>query len=134
MRVLLDTHIFLWWDNDIDRLSEHAKSICQDSANTLILSIVSVWEMQIKQNLGKLDLRLPLSDLVEDQRKTNGIEILPITLPHVLALETLPRHHKDPFDRLLIAQANVEDLNVLTIDPMFKQYDVKLIDNIFSKS
>ncbi len=134
MRVLLDTHIFLWWDNDIDRLSEHAKSICQDSANTLILSIVSVWEMQIKQNLGKLALRPPLSDLVEDQRKTNGIEILSITLPHVLELETLPRHHKDPFDRLLIAQANVEDLNVLTIDPMFKQYDVKLIDNIFSKT
>lgn len=128
MRVLLDTHIFLWWDNDIDRLSEQAKSICQDSANTLILSVVSVWEMQIKENLGKLDLRLPLSDLVEDQRKTNGIEILSITLPHVLALEALPRHHKDPFDRLLIAQANVEDLNVLTIDPMFKQYDAKLID------
>ncbi len=134
MRVLLDTHIFLWWDNDIDRLSEQAKSICQDSANTLILSVVSVWEMQIKQNLGKLDLRLPLSDLVEDQRKTNGIEILSITLPHVLALEALPRHHKDPFDRLLIAQSNVEDLNVLTIDPMFKQYDAKLIDNIASKT
>lgn len=134
MRVLLDTHIFLWWDNDIDRLSEQARSICQDSANTLILSVVSVWEMQIKENLGKLDLRLPLSDLVEDQRKTNGIEILSITLPHVLALEALPHHHKDPFDRLLIAQANVEDLNVLTIDPMFKQYDVKLIDNIVSKT
>jgi PIN domain nuclease of toxin-antitoxin system len=134
MRVLLDTHIFLWWDNDIDRLSEQAKSICQDSANTLILSVASVWEMQIKQNLGKLDLRLPLSDLVEDQRKTNGIEILSITLPHVLALEALPRHHKDPFDRLLIAQANVEDLNVLTIDPMFKQYDAKLIEKIASKT
>ncbi|MBV9865497.1 MAG: type II toxin-antitoxin system VapC family toxin [Abitibacteriaceae bacterium] len=128
MRVLLDTHIFLWWDNAPDQLSAQALSLCQDSANTLVLSVVSVWEMQIKQQLGKLTLRLPLAELIEDQQKTNGIEILPVSLAHVLLLESLPSHHKDPFDRLLIAQANAEDISLLSVDPSFKQYPVKLLN------
>ena len=127
MRILLDTHIFLWWDNDPDQLSVQAKSLCQDPANTLVLSVVSVWEMQIKQQLGKLTLRLSLAELVEDQQKINAIEILPISLAHVLALEALPPHHKDPFDRLLIAQANVEDISLLSVDPVFRQYTVNLL-------
>ena len=127
MRILLDTHIFLWWDNDPDQLSAQAKILCQDSVNTLVLSVVSVWEMQIKQQLGKLTLRLPLSELIEDQQHTNGMEILPISLAHVLALETLPPHHKDPFDRLLIAQANTESIGLLSVDPIFRQYTVSLM-------
>lgn len=94
------------------------KTLCQDPANTLMLSVASVWEMQIKQQLGKLTLRLPLSELIEDQQKTNGVEILPISLAHVLALEALPPHHKDPFDRLLIAQANAEQIGLLSADPV----------------
>ena len=113
MKILLDTHIFLWWDNAPGQLSEQIKTICEDPANTLVLSVVSVWEMQIKQQLGKLTLRLPLSELIEDQQKTNGIEILSIHLAHVLALQTLPPHHKDPFDRLLIAQANAENISLI---------------------
>jgi len=127
VRVLLDTHIFLWWDNDPDHLSVQAKNLCQDPANTLVLSVVSVWEMQVKQQLGKLTLRLPLSELIEDQQKTNGVEILPISLAHVLALETLPLHHKDPFDRLLIAQSRAEGVGLLSVDPIFKQYAVTLL-------
>lgn len=127
MRILLDTHIFLRWDNDPAQLSAQAKVLCQDPANILVLSVVSVWEMQIKQQLGKLTLRLPLSHLIEDQQKTNGVEILPISLAHVLALEVLPPHHKDPFDRLLIAQANAAGIGLLSVDPVFRQYTVKLL-------
>lgn len=123
MRILLDTHIFLWWDNEPNQLSAQAKLLCEDPANILVLSVASVWEMQIKQQLGKLSLRLPLSQLIEEQQQTNGIEILPITL----ALESLPLHHKDPFDRLLIAQSNAENIGLLSIDPLFKQYNVTLL-------
>ena len=83
--------------------------------------------MQIKQQLGKLVLRLPLSKLIEDQQAINGIEVLPISLVHVLALENLPAHHKDPFDRLLIAQSNAEGIGLLSIDQIFKQYTVTLL-------
>ena len=127
MRILLDTHIFLWWDNAPEQLSAHALELCQATDNTLVLSVASVWEMQIKQQLGKLELRLQLSELIRDQQNTNGIENLPVTLAHVLALETLPAHHKDPFDRLLTAQANTEDLKLLTVDALFKQYEVNLL-------
>jgi PIN domain nuclease of toxin-antitoxin system len=89
--------------------------------------VASVWEMQIKQQLGKLSLRLPLADLIADQQKTNGIEILPVHLAHVLALTNLPPHHKDPFDRLLIAQSNAESLGLLSVDAIFQQYSVQLL-------
>ena len=127
MRILLDTHIFIWWDSDPEQLSSTARAFCDDSANALVLSVVSVWEMQIKQQLGKLKLRLPLTELIEGQQQTNGIEVLPVTLNHVLALENLPLHHKDPFDRLLIAQALVEDMSLLSADPAFGKYNIKLL-------
>lgn len=128
MRLLLDTHIFLWWDNEPDWLTPQARAWCEDPENTLMLSVVSVWEMQIKQQLGKLSLRLPLARLIEDQQKENGIEILPVELAHVLMLESLPMHHKDPFDRLIIAQAVVEDIGLISVDAVFRQYDVKLFE------
>src|SRR4051812_36738272 len=112
-------------DNDPVRLSQTAKSICEDSANELVLSIASVWEMQIKLQLGKLTLRLPLSELIRDQQKTNALQILPISLDHVLSLDALPPNHRDPFDRLLIAQANAEGINLLSADPIFGSYKVK---------
>jgi PIN domain nuclease of toxin-antitoxin system len=127
MRILLDTHIFIWWDNDPHQLPPQARVLCEDPDNTLVLSVASVWEMQIKQQLGKLNLRLPLTALVEDQQQANGIEVLPVSLVHVLALDSLPHHHKDPFDRLLIAQANAEGIGLLSVDAVFKQYDVKLL-------
>jgi len=92
-----------------------------------VLSVASVWEMQIKLNLGKLKLTLPLSQVIDSQRQTNGIEILPIKLEHVLALEKLSLHHKDPFDRMLIAQALVEDVVVISGDPVFGKYSVNIM-------
>ena len=127
MRILLDTHVFIWWDSEPQQLSSQARVLCEDAENTLILSVASVWEMQIKWQLGKLKLRSPLSELIADQQKENGIEILPVGLSHVLALEELPLHHKDPFDRLLSAQANAENIGILSVDAVFKQYEVKLL-------
>jgi PIN domain nuclease of toxin-antitoxin system len=127
MKLLLDTHTFLWWDSDPSRLSSKALALCQDRANTVLLSVVSVWEMQIKSQLGKLKLSVPLAEVVEIQRQINNVEVISITLAHVLALENLPTPHKDPFDRLLIAQANVEGAVLVSDDSRFEEYPVKVI-------
>ena len=127
MKLLLDTHTFIWWDSEPDKLSLRVLGLCQDRTNTLLLSVTSIWEMQIKLQLGKLKLNLPLAVIIDSQQKTNNIEVLPIMLAHVLALESLPTHHKDPFDRLLVAQANVEDAVLISNDPIFAKYAVKCI-------
>jgi PIN domain nuclease of toxin-antitoxin system len=127
MRLLLDTHTFIWWDSEPGKLSSRALALCQDRTNTILLSVVSIWEMQIKSQLGKLQLKLPLAEVVESQRKTNNVEVLPIQLEHVLALDALPIPHKDPFDRLLIAQASVENAILVGADPLFEQYPVRVI-------
>lgn len=126
MKLLLDTHTFIWWDSDPAQLSPAVLALCQDRTNRLLLSVVSVWEMVIKVQLGKLQLKLPLTEIIESQRQANEIEIVPVNLVHVLTVERLQVHHKDPFDRLLIAQANVEDATLLSRDPGFKNYSVKL--------
>jgi PIN domain nuclease of toxin-antitoxin system len=127
MNILLDTHTFIWWDSDLTKLSSKALGLCRDQTNTLLLSVASVWEMQIKYQLGKLTLKLPLVEIIETQQQTNNIEILPVHIKHVLALESLPSLHKDPFDRLLIAQANVEGALFLSCDPIFASYPVNVI-------
>ena len=127
MKILLDTHAFIWWDSDISQLSPTALQLCQDPANTLLLSAASVWEMQIKQQLGKLKLKLPLREIVQTQQESNGIAVLPVQLAHVLLLEQLPLHHRDPFDRLLIAQANAEQAALLSCDSVFGKYQVNII-------
>jgi len=126
MKLLLDTHSFIWWANEPEKLSERVLTACEDKKNDLILSVVSVWEMQIKIQLGKLQLRHPLKELVSKQQETNNLQILPITLEHVLALEDLPNHHRDPFDRLLIAQSRKEKLRLVSKDDVFPRYSVKL--------
>jgi PIN domain nuclease of toxin-antitoxin system len=127
MKILLDTHAFIWWDSDVSQLSPTALQLCQDPANTLLLSAASVWEMQIKQQLGKLKLKLPLREIVQTQQESNGITVLPVQLAHVLLLEQLPLHHRDPFDRLLIAQANAEQAALLSCDSVFQKYQVNVI-------
>jgi PIN domain nuclease of toxin-antitoxin system len=122
MKLQLDTHAFIWWDSDPSRFSTRALLLCQDEDSDLLLSVASVWEMQIKLQLGKLRLERPLAELVEAQRRANGVEVLPIQLEHVLALEQLPAHHKHPFDRLLLAQALVENLVIVSGDPMLASY------------
>lgn len=98
MKLLLDTHAFIWWDSEPEKLSARSLAACQDTTNEILLSVASVWEMQIKQQLGKLKLNSPLAEIVANQQKTNGLEILSVSLEHVLALDRLPSHHKDPFD------------------------------------
>jgi PIN domain nuclease of toxin-antitoxin system len=127
MKLLLDTHTFIWWDSDPRRLTPHVLEMCQDPANLLLLSVASVWEMQIKLQLGKLKLILPLAELVESQKQINKIQILAVELEHVLALDGLPPHHKDPFDRLLIAQAYIEEAVLISKDPVFTKYPLKVV-------
>ncbi|NJK61046.1 MAG: type II toxin-antitoxin system VapC family toxin [Oscillatoriales cyanobacterium SM2_1_8] len=127
MKLLLDTHAFIWWDSDPAKLSERARVLCQDRQLTLWLSVVSIWEMQIKSQLGKLRLGLPLREIIQSQEQANQMAILPITLAHVLALETLPSHHKDPFDRLLVAQALVEGATLVSADTNIAAYPVPVI-------
>jgi PIN domain nuclease of toxin-antitoxin system len=127
MKYLLDTHAFIWLDNDPDKLSTRSAELCRDPNNILLLSVVSIWEMQIKLQLGKLTLPAPLRQTIENQQRDNQITLLPIELPHIYGLSNLPDHHKDPFDRLLIAQAMIEGLTLLTNDPYLVQYPVKSI-------
>lgn len=127
MKLLLDTHAFIWWDSEPVRLSSRALALCQDSENMLLLSVASTWEMQIKLQIGKLKLGLALAELIENQQRINSLEILPIGLEHVLALDQLPPIHKDPFDRLLVAQASVERASLVTNDPVMANHPVNVI-------
>jgi PIN domain nuclease of toxin-antitoxin system len=120
---------FGWARNETAARHSHAAlSALEDEANELLLSVASVWEMQIKIQLGKLKLRLPLKELVKNQQETNDLTVSPIALIHVLTLDALPFHHKDPFDRLLIAQSISEGLTVVTADSQFSAYSVKLLE------
>ena len=127
MKLLLDTHTFIWWDSDPLRLTPQVLNMCQDPENILLLSVASVWEMQIKLQFGRLKLSLPLAELVVGQQQTNKIVILNVKLEHILALEKLPPHHKDPFDRLLIAQADIEEAVMVSKDQIFKKYPIQTI-------
>jgi PIN domain nuclease of toxin-antitoxin system len=102
MKLLLDTHTFIWWDGTPSELGSQARAACFDPGNELLLSVASVWEMQIKVMLGKLTLRKPLRQLISDQVQQNGFGVVAVSLEHVLRLDSLPSHHKDPFDRLLV--------------------------------
>jgi PIN domain nuclease of toxin-antitoxin system len=126
MKLLLDTHAFIWWDSDPAQLSAPALAALRDPANEVWLSVVSVWEMVIKAQLGKLTLRVPLADIVS-QQQANGLQVLSVTLAHTLAVEALPAIHKDPFDRLLISQANAEGAELVSSDPLVRQYPVRIL-------
>jgi len=127
MNLLLDTQVLLWLDSNQAKLSAAAKQACSDANNTLWLSAASAWEMQIKIALGKLRLRRSLAETIASHQTVNGLQILPVQLAHALALENLPLHHKDPFDRLLIAQASHEDWGIISADPEFRAYPVRMI-------
>lgn len=126
MKFLLDTHTFIWWNSRSAKLSERASQICGDLNNNLLLSVASAWEIQIKLQLGKLTLNGSLDEIIREQQNINNIEIMPITLNHVLTLNFLPLYHKDPFDRLLIAQAIVEDAIIISCDSVFANYPVRI--------
>lgn len=127
MRALLDAHVFIWWAIQKERLSPTAIRLCEDGNNDLFLSIVSLWEMQLKIQLGKLQFKLPLNDLIEAQQRINGLRLLPIRPQHIYALSQLPFHHKDPFDRLLVAQAITESLPLISADPTLSAYRAQIL-------
>ena len=127
MKVLLDTYAFIWWDSNPTKLSPQALAVCQDQANQVFLSVASVWEMQIKLQVEKLHLDFPLAEIIENQQQTNNIQILPVALEHVLALRDLPLVHKDPFDRILIAQARTEAAVLVSHDSVFADYEVNFL-------
>ena len=127
MRYLLDTHVFIWWAIEDPRLSADMLEAIADPANQLYLSAASTWEMMIKSRLGKLRLPSAAESFIADQLRSNRVEPLPITIEHTLALGSLESFHKDPFDRMLIAQARHENLTLLTDDPLIRQYRVKTL-------
>lgn len=122
--LLFDTHSFIWWADEPRKL---ALTALQDEDNRLYLSDASIWEMQIKVQIGRMKLKMPLPDLIESQQRNNDVEILHITTEHILELDNLPFHHKDPFDRLLIAQSIIENFTVVTLDSEFPAYPAKLL-------
>jgi PIN domain nuclease of toxin-antitoxin system len=125
VRLLLDTHTFIWWDSAPNKLSPASAAALRDPANEVFLSVASVWEVVIKRQLGKLSLSLPLPDIVARQQ-LNGLQLLEVSLAHVLGVDNLPPVHKDPFDRLLAAQAVVEGLELVTADAVFGGYPVRI--------
>jgi PIN domain nuclease of toxin-antitoxin system len=123
MKVLLDTHAFLWFVNDDPQLSLTAKTLMESEVD-LLLSVASLWEISIKVGTGKLDLPKHFDVFIPEQLELNEIELLPIELKHLTPLTSLPLHHRDPFDRLLISQSLVEELTILSADKIFDRYAV----------
>jgi PIN domain nuclease of toxin-antitoxin system len=123
-RYLLDTHAFLYFAQFRDRLPARLRPLVEDVRNDLHISTASLWEIQIKTNTGKLDIGGPLDALVAIQQRENGVLVLPIDIAHIVEHSALPLHHRDPFDRMLIAQARVEGLTLLSRDAAFGAYDV----------
>ncbi len=127
MRVLIDTHVFLWWVEGDRALPAKARKVLTDPDNECLISLASAWEMSFKASLGKLKLALPVRRYVDEHVIVNGFRYLEIGMSHIGRIETLPPHHGDPFDRLLIAQALEEKVPVITADPVFRKYGVKRI-------
>ncbi|WP_103668275.1 type II toxin-antitoxin system VapC family toxin [Pseudanabaena sp. BC1403] len=123
MKIILDTHTFLWFINDSTELSNSAAELIESDVD-LWISIASLWEISIKVNLNKLDLPDDYEKFIPHQIAINNIEILPVNLQHLIVLTKLPLHHRDPFDRLLIAQAIAEEVPIISIDKKFDLYEV----------
>jgi len=127
MKFLLDTHVFLWMAAEPEKLSAKAEECIMNADNTLYLSMVSLWEMQIKTQLGKLALDVPLDELWRRQQIEADIMLLPTREEHVWELGNLPQLHRDPFDRLLIAQAQYENLSLISADDIIARYETGVV-------
>lgn len=125
MRLLLDTHTFLWFIGGDPQLKTHIRETLEDEQHELYLSIASVWEIGIKVSINKLTMPEPFDEFIAEQLAVNGIDLLPVTLNHIGIVIKLPLHHRDPFDRLLIAQAVDGDLIFVTADSALEVYPVK---------
>ncbi|MDF1591163.1 MAG: type II toxin-antitoxin system VapC family toxin [Desulfobacterales bacterium] len=124
MNLFLDTHILLWWLDDSPLLPEQARNAIADIDNLIIIGAAVIWEIRIKQALGKLKIAPDFFDVIKRQ----GFEMLSITPYHAYAVGDLPKHHSDPFDRILIAQAKLEGLMVVTHDAIFKKYQIPILE------
>jgi PIN domain nuclease of toxin-antitoxin system len=127
MRYLLDTHTFLWWITNAEKLSPEARRLIQDRRNTLYLSAASGWEIAIKTSLGRLEFVGDPEKVIPEQMSLNAIEGLPIQMTHALRVHVLPHHHGDPFDRLLVAQGQLEELPIVTDDTEIAKYKVNVV-------
>ncbi len=125
MNLLLDTHVLLWWlDDPTTLLSKQALTTIRDSDNEIIVSVVSAWEIAIKKALNKLEAPEDLKKMIVD----SGFELMLVDYEHVWQVKDLPLHHRDPFDRLLVSQATVENLTLVTRDPKLKPYNVSILE------
>jgi PIN domain nuclease of toxin-antitoxin system len=127
VKLLLDTHAFLWWVSASDRISRRARTAIGSARNECFVSIATAWEIAIKLSLGKLRIGGSLDRFLPEQLAANGFQPLAIDLKHAARVATLPFHHRDPFDRLLAAQALEEDLRIVTADPVFARYGLKRV-------
>ena len=127
MRVVVDTHSFLWLVTEDPKLSEFPKAILLDGGNELLCSAVAVFEIAVKYSLGKLKLAEPPREFMENRIRKNALSPLPVTLAHTYRVAHLPFHHRDPFDRLLVAQALEEDLPLLSADEILSEYGIRRI-------
>ena len=127
MNLLLDTHIFLWFVNDDSRLSDRLKDLIENENNFSYLSVASLWEMSIKYNLGKLTLAPSYEEFMEREVSESSINLLNIELEHLKINASLPFHHRDPFDRMIIAQSMAENIPIITVDSVFNQDPITLI-------
>ncbi len=127
MKLLLDTHCWLWWLVQPEKLSETAKQAIIDKENELWLSVASIWEIGIKFKIGKLDLPMSPEILISQQMPIDAISALSITPVHALQASNLTLHHRDPFDRMLIAQSELESMKIITNDSVFASYHVEIL-------
>jgi PIN domain nuclease of toxin-antitoxin system len=123
MKILIDTHIFLWFINNDPQLNSTAKTLLESDVE-LLLSVASLWEIAIKVSTGKMTLPKPFEIFIPEQLQQNEIAILPIEMDHLTYITTLAFHHRDPFDRLLIAQSIVEGISIVSMDAVFDLYKV----------
>ncbi|MDP9360166.1 MAG: type II toxin-antitoxin system VapC family toxin [Acidobacteriota bacterium] len=127
MKLLLDTHAFLWWIRDDESLGARARKTIANDRNHCFLSMASCWEMAIKKSLGKLEIPEPVDAFVAEQLAANRFTLLSIDLRHVSHVSRLAFHHRDPFDRLMVAQAREEGLAIASADPIFHKYGIERV-------
>ncbi|MBW4479896.1 MAG: type II toxin-antitoxin system VapC family toxin [Tolypothrix brevis GSE-NOS-MK-07-07A] len=125
MRFLLDTHTFIWFFKGNTQLSNQIRVLIEDENNEKLISTASIWEMAIKQSIGKLSFHLQFEEFITQQLSLNDFNLLDIKIEHLTVVSTLPLHHRDPFDRLLIAQAMVEQIPILSADSAFDAYPIQ---------
>lgn len=126
MNYLLDTHAFIWWNEGSAKLPSHVRQALSDRENQIWLSHASIWEMQIKVQIGKLKLGAPLPDLIDEEIRVNRLRLLAISYDAIMKLDSLPMHHRDPFDRMIIAQTLTGGFHLVSDDGEFPPYRVPI--------